>query len=425
MFFRLKKALTLVKGWALILTINVCFITHSSSLVAHASQIQVDASHIGTFEGTTTFTTISENDAMPSLFIEVKDQKGELTQSYSEEGIITIPNTNEGTYITQAKMFGRTLFQDVHTRELLTEREVGRTLELVSPQNPRLTIIKNNLIVLDDWVKTGNDSDKEQVVTLSKLETSTNSFEAISNGTGYGIGFIVRVPEDGVYKLNYEGENVHLHIWRTNSSAYINLENTPLQKGETLVIDFKATLPGVIKATNLSMTLTNQTEPISYKSSVIRSNQAFNLRQIRENRDEWDLMSGELTKRISEVRLDGDGDEKISIHSNKNEYLMVRVGVQEHPIIREYTIGDSIMSDKLSKISYGEYYSALKEGVSVYEGTLTTENLNIYFTILKSRLGSEDLNGLKSWLQSNPLTIQYRIQTPTTQQLPLNHTYTL
>lgn len=104
------------------------------------------ATHIGTFEGSTTFRTSSRNGINPGLFIEVMDEYGNLTQYESEEGVITIPNTKEGAYVTQAKLLGKTKYRDQETGELLDDWEEGRNLSLESVENPILTTTGKNLI---------------------------------------------------------------------------------------------------------------------------------------------------------------------------------------------------------------------------------------------------------------------------------------
>lgn len=110
--------------------------------------IQSVATHIGTFNGSTTFTTSSRNGINPGLFIEVMDDEGNLTQYESEDGVITIPNTQEGAYITQAKLLGKTKYVDEDTGEVLNAWEEGRNLKLESSENPILTAMGKNFFYL-------------------------------------------------------------------------------------------------------------------------------------------------------------------------------------------------------------------------------------------------------------------------------------
>lgn len=122
------------KLWEVGATVSLlCLLT--TSLVSKAGTL----THLGTFEGSTTFTTSSSNGINPGLFIEVRDVDGDLKQYTSEEGVITVENTKEGAYVTQAKLLGKTKYVDQTTDEVLDEWESGRDLELVSVENPVLT----------------------------------------------------------------------------------------------------------------------------------------------------------------------------------------------------------------------------------------------------------------------------------------------
>ena len=134
----------------------------SPSKVTPVEATRVTSSHIGTFEGSTTFTTSSRNGINPGLFIEVMDDEGHLTQYESEDGVITIPNTQEGAYITQAKLLGKTKYVDEDTGEVLDAWEEGRNLRLASSENPTLTTTGKNLF--DGTVKRGYVNDAGVIV---------------------------------------------------------------------------------------------------------------------------------------------------------------------------------------------------------------------------------------------------------------------
>ena len=47
-----------------------------------------------------------------------------------------------------------------------------------------------------------------------------------------------------------------------------------------------------------------------------------------------------------------------------------------------------------------------------------TQNQDMFFDILKSKLPSVDVNGAKTWLKSNPITVVYELETPVITELP-------
>ena len=72
-----KKLLSLMK-WSIPMFLStICLMNESPSTVVEAAK---GASHIGTFNGSTTFRTSSSNGVNPGLFIEVMDEYGRLTQ---------------------------------------------------------------------------------------------------------------------------------------------------------------------------------------------------------------------------------------------------------------------------------------------------------------------------------------------------------
>lgn len=132
----------LIKWGIPMLLSTICLMTNTENTTVEASK---GVSHIGTFNGSTTFTTSSSNGINPGLFIEVMDDYGNLTQYESEDGVITIPNTKEGAYITQAKLLGKTKYMDQNTGEVLDDWEESRNLKLESSKMPVLTTIGSNL----------------------------------------------------------------------------------------------------------------------------------------------------------------------------------------------------------------------------------------------------------------------------------------
>lgn len=90
-----------MKGWGIgVLVSVVCLTIHTTD--SEAGMLTAGKTHIGTFEGSTTFTTSSSNGIHPGLFLEVRDADGELKQYTSEDGVIIVPNTKEGAYVTKA-----------------------------------------------------------------------------------------------------------------------------------------------------------------------------------------------------------------------------------------------------------------------------------------------------------------------------------
>lgn len=148
-------------------------------------------SHIGTFEGSTTFTTSSSNGINPGLYLEVIDEYGNYTEYTSEEGVITLPNTQEGAYITQAKLLGKTKYRDQETGELLDQWEAGRNLKLESVESPGLTTTGKNLFdkenFYDDWKGKNNKNIYKEIVDGEEVLKIHNLYGAWPDKNGFKI----------------------------------------------------------------------------------------------------------------------------------------------------------------------------------------------------------------------------------------------
>ena len=168
---------------------------------------RVTGSHIGTFDGSTTFVTTSSNGVNPGLFIEVMDDEGNLTQYESEEGIIAIPDTKEGAYVTQAKLLGKTKYHDQDTGEVLDQFEEGRNLRLVSSENPGLEM--SDIQFPFDKVKVNIDATTNPIgeVALNTINGETlklnnpNSVEDVGFNGDYFVG-----GRNTNFSYDYNGE---------------------------------------------------------------------------------------------------------------------------------------------------------------------------------------------------------------------------
>ena len=118
--------------------------------------------------------------------------------------------------------------------------------------------------------------------------------------------------------------------------------------------------------------------------------------------DTFNLQTGELVQNIGEIVLDGDENIKIvsSVSNDTHTYFdfdSVFVGALNH--------GD-LICDSFAHID------------EIYGTKQTVEGINIgnlywgSIRILNSRLSSVDVDGFKTWLQENPVTVQYELKEP-------------
>lgn len=135
-----------------------------------------------------------------------------------------------------------------------------------------------------------------------------------------------------------------------------------------------------------------------HKSSILSCNEDVVLREIGDVRDTLDLMTGEVTERVGEIVLDGSQD----VNSWWNTTSTIGVGT---PIPTMKNIS-KLNCDKLPVVSH----EAMNNDTYDKDGVASWDNGNIIrFRIEKSKLSTEDVNGVKQYLQSNPITIQYEL----------------
>ena len=118
--------------------------------------------------------------------------------------------------------------------------------------------------------------------------------------------------------------------------------------------------------------------------------------------DTFNLQTGELVQNIGEIVLDGDENIKIvsSVSNDTHTYFDFDSG-----FVGALNDGD-LICDSFTHID-GLYGSAQTvEGINI--GNLYWGSIRI----LNSRLSSVDVAGFRTWLQENPVTVQYELKEP-------------
>ena len=330
---------------------------------------QIGNSHIGTFEGSTTFTVSSENGIQPTLFLEVIDKKGNLTQYESKKGSITIPNTEEGATVKRAILKGQNLINLASPHE---EKEV------VFKHRFQMYGVTNNLGL--GGLKEGQLIYMSMEVNIHELNTINKSFvSATMRGTGghqhtiYNLEYLKKLPKDTWVKLStirsvkenesdsqysflfgligevLDGDVSPLARVSFRNPMWINLtdmfgEGNEPTKEECDKISYFSGEQSVQKPV-LSISNgdgTKMSELTVASDLVIRTNE--------EVSDELDLMTGKLTKRIDENNRTLS-QEVVTTVDLKNTYQFprlnksfVQVTGNVSPIITSITVPTSDLS---------------------------------------------------------------------------------
>ena len=163
-----------------------------------------------------------------------------------------------------------------------------------------------------------------------------------------------------------------------------------------------------------------------YKTNILTVNEEVELRGIGNVKDELDCLTGKVTERIGEVVLDGSENWQLDGHSLNISGINDNLCFYTKDINNTYLGGDywdnagGILSSKLSTYGYNYLTGVLEnyQGIAIVDG-------RIAISIDKDLLSSNDSIGLKEWLQSNPLTVQYELAEPVIKTVVLNPSGTL
>lgn len=395
--------------WAVVaLGCSICLIYTTQTTSVEAAEGLGGPPHIGTFEGGTTFMTTSRNGINPGLYLEVMDAEGNYTEYTSEDGVITVSGTKEGAYVTQAKLLGKTKYVDQITGEILDQWEEGRNLDLVSSEGPGLTTVGKNLFPYGDvsftpagfnWYDAlGTENMYGNIGTKSKsrflLKKGTYTF---STNNRTNVSIIQLVDDDENIYITGNGS------FTLNKNTYLTLRVRPMEETSNSPL-----LVQNIQIENGSVS----TAYTPYQTNLIAVQEAVTLRGVGKVSDELDLITGEMTKNIDEIVLDGSEDWVQRLEKDNTLLFQTNANVVTGK-------SHSCLSDKFPYRNNVWSSTVDQEGVLI--GGLKLTQVDI--SIAKNKLHSSDVMGFKAYLQSNPTTVQYELETNLVKTLSINSTY--
>ena len=156
------------------------------------------------------------------------------------------------------------------------------------------------------------------------------------------------------------------------------------------------------------------------KTNILSCNEEVELCAVGDVKDELNLLTGEMTKRYGVAIMDGSDDENYI--DNYNEISFVIYGEVNNQIFPNMKKNNyNILCDK--------YYVAKdgNDGWRIHNDSTATGiywfNNNLWIRIpLENLGGSHTKQAFKTWLQSNPITIQYELATPVVKTVDLTLT---
>ncbi len=407
-----------IKTWSMGLIASViCLTFHPTD--AEAGTLTAGKSHIGTFEGSTTFTTSSSNGIHPGLFLEVRDADGNLKQYESEDGVITVPNTKEGAYVTKAKLLGKTKYVDQDTGELLDQWEEGRNLKLESVQGPVLKTQGKNLFNATNYESINNSFTINDFNNTNYLKTNT----LVEKGKEYtlslranisgGVGNTLSLAYMNSSNVVGGVERYSHRIIATDDAndVEVSITFTALETDyiKLLIHTGRTGYTGVLSNIQLEQGST-KTLYKPYQSSLLSANEEIELRGIGGVRDELDLVTGEVVQHIDEVMLD-----KNSIF-NSNGYTDDYFNIDIDPALNGWKYAKTASKPQTEFI---HPYIKLNNYASKFL------KLHVYFNdeLPHGSTFQDATTYLKKEFAKNSMKIQYQLDEESIKPITLTSTY--
>lgn len=407
-----------MKTWSMgIIASVIGLIFHPTD--AEAGTLTAGKTHLGTFEGSTTFTTSSSNGIPPGLFLEVRDADGELKQYTSEDGVITVPNTKEGAYITQAKLLGKTKYVDQDSGEILDQWEAGRNLKLESVQGPVLNTQGKNLFNATNYESINNSFTINDFNNTNYLKTNT----LVEKGKEYTLSLRANISGSvgntlSLAYMNFSNvvggvERYSHRIIATDDAndVEVSITFTALETDyiKLLIHTGRTGYTGVLSDIQLEQGSTKTLyEP--FQSNLLTVNEEVELRGIGDVRDTLDLVTGEVVQHIDEVMLD-----KNSIF-NSNGYTDDYFNIDIDP-----TLNGSKYAKTASKPQTEFIHPYIK--LNNYASKFL--KLHVYFNdeLPHGSTFQDATTYLKKEFAKNSMKIQYQLATELIETVTLTSTY--
>ena len=287
-----------------------------------------------------------------------------------------------------------------------------------SVETPSVKTTGKNLFDIDDPKNMGQDY-KKTGSTITCLNTTQPVFgyENLDKNKTYTISFDFELgSEDASNTLAFSFSDKK-QTYNSSTSYFIELKGS-YPVGEVVKIKVPISNKSSIWVQGGQDTLYSNiqieegsiaTEYEPYKSTSVGCDQII-LRGIGDIKDEFNPQNNTLTRRIGELVFNGSEDWFIWGGTQNTEYIAT--------FSREATHENSKSKDIPTICdSFATYASATNLDTFCLEEGLAINSNAVYLRIAKTRLGGNSVELLKTWLEQNPITVQYELESPTTETL--------
>lgn len=232
-----------------------------------------------------------------------------------------------------------------------------------------------------------------------------------------GLSYILQLKPNTTYSFSFDREDndtrgyirhwINNREWSGGIGGGSNHSFTTNDTGKVYLSLESATVRNNVTVKNLML----EESPINtqyedYKTNILHTPETVTLRSLPNGvRDELNVMTGEYIKRIGEVVLNGTENNWITIFNfnGTEDYSTFKLDV---PLLGAKKATYPINSYVVDKLGNEIGLSVAKEFVHI------NNQPRMCIKLLRTKLSEQTVAGLKTWLQANPITIQYELETP-------------
>lgn len=315
---------------------------------------------------------------------------------------ITATNTVQKPF-RSAILKGSTKYRDIDTGEILEAFEEGRNLELVSVKMPVLKATGKNLYPSNnslDYNKSSKHYLLENYFESNSQYVTQATFE-LTTKNGKWTPIIGYEYTDGSISEQYMSLNEEIQVGDVVTNSFASQKGKSVSK---IYIRNPWEVYGVFSNIQIEKgTTATPYEP--YKSNILTVNEPIELRGIGDVQDTLDCLTGEVTERIGVVVL--DGSESWEKRGNTNSFWTYKGLDNLHCVNSQNTINClcAMMESKTFRYAFD---STAIPNSNVGVVGCSENKIAISF----GSTNSKTLKQFKQELSLNPITVQYKLESP-------------
>lgn len=219
----------------------------------------------------------------------------------------------------------------------------------------------------------------------------------------------IRIKSNTNYILSSTTEPVRIHFYDKDKNYVKRLTNVNIGSMTSFTTEnftYIRLSCGINDLDNIQLEEATSATPYEpYKTNILSTSDDVTLRGVGGVKDTLDCLTGEVVERIGEIVLDGSNNITYKYFVNDLENT-IRFAIADSTIknAKNETDSNNAKSDKL--LYTRDSYSNDIEGFFV-----SNNNNTIYIRLNKSKLITNDIDGVKAYLKTNPIKIQYQLAT--------------